>query len=943
MEDQYFENIEGFVKKYSQPSDGHTFKSFHDKKTTFNVSDENLAPFYFDYCELLNKHPNFEEHGTLLGIAETLKISGEVKKEYFTPWIVNISLTFNQVELDDEQPYTDIFLYAIACYAQKTLIEFYLIGEASEHIYCAILESKQNIINGLATYHIRFHFPYTRISYGNQKALNLHLCKKLDDSKINNQIHHSVTQCIWVNFFDKISNVNETFFPLYGSANKGTKPLIFKHMVGRIYPDQVTGFNTPKPNQGHSIETNYPLKYDEWIVPDEFPFINNDIENFQLNTKEDYHYWLPLMLSIHFYSTFQPLPIRKDLPKKKVKAESINSEESEDTIAREARENEATSKNPAILAKTFLNMLNPERFLRDDFFTDIGNALKNIYSPNEGLDLFIEYSAKNGKKLEREYYQNKFYNLKDKRISVKTLAWFAREDNPDQYNEWHANWIKDALEDCLSGTHEDNAELLYRYCWLEYFYDSSGGKKTSWYKFENHHCNSLNDGMALKRDISNILVPALKKMRIEISVKMAKTTRTNAEKKHNDDIDKIKKLEIKLKNQGFRSSVVNLAQEYFEISNFSKFKDNNPNKMGWINGVSECGNKKIFFKPGKPEDFITMCTHIPFKEDFNWDSPEVVDVLKWLSCVFVDEDLLEYFLRITSSLLQAKNSDKIFQIWTGNGNNSKSMIVKLFQQTLGDYCIDFPVSMLCKTFSNSSGPSPEMAQAEGSHVGIISEPDADEPIQAGKLKRMSGGDRQFTRKLNENGGSQEAFYKIIMMCNRIPDIPGIDAAVKNRLRIIPFLSLWIKNAPDTEDEQIKTKTFKLDPFFDEKIAGMCPAFAWILAQKFYNYKTYGLNTPKIVLDYTEKHVQDNDPYTNFIKERIIDALKPGTNEKDMTQTLTAQDIYQHFKSWFRDNYPGSPLVNGTLFRTEIITRIGVQTNRRWYGIKMHIPMVNLPV
>lgn len=943
MENQYFENIEGFVKKYSGGLDGHSFKAFHERKGNFNVPDENLTPFYFDYCELLNTHPNFEEHGTLLGIAETLKISGEGKKEYFTPWMVNISLSFNQIELGDDEPYSDTFLYAMTCYAQKTLLEFYLIAEESEHIYCAILQSKKNIINGLAIYNIRFHFPYSKITYNNQKILNSHLCKKLDSSKINDQIHHSVTQCVWVNFFDKIANIGDAIYPLYGSADKGTNPLIFKQMVGRIYPDQVTGFNTPKPNNGYSIETNYPLRYDEWITPQDHPFINADIDNCKFEKKEDYYYWLPLMFSIHFYSGADQLPVRKDPPKKKVKAESINSEESEDTLAREARENEATSKNPAILAKTFLGMLNADRFLRDDFCTDVGNALKNIYSPNEGLELYIEFCTKNGKLLKREDYQNKFCNLKNKRISVKTLAWFAREDSPKEYEEWHNIWIKDALEDCLSGTHEDNAELLYRHCWLEYFYDSSGGKKTSWYKFENHHCNALNDGMALKRDITNILVPALKKMRIEISVKMAKTTRTNAEKKHNDDIDKIKKLELKLKNQGFRSSVVNLAQEYFEINNFAKFKDSDPNKMGWINGVSECGNKKIFFKSGKPEDFITMCTHIHFKENFTWNSPEVEEVLKWLSCVFVDQELLEYFLKITSSLLQAKNSDKIFQIWTGNGNNSKSMIVKLFQQTLGDYCVDFPTSMLCKTFSNSSGPSPEMAQAEGSHVGIISEPDADEPIQAGKLKRMSGGDRQFTRKLNENGGSQEAFYKIIMMCNRIPDIPGIDNAVKNRLRIIPFLSLWSKNAPDTEEEQVKTKTFKLDPFFDEKIAGMCPAFAWILAQKFTNYKIDGLNTPKIVIDYTDKHVQDNDPYTNFIKERIIDALKPGTNEKDMTQTLTSQDIYQHYKSWFRDNYPGIPLVNGTLFRTEIIARIGQQHNRKWHGIKMYIPMVNLPI
>ena len=44
--------------------------------------------------------------------------------------------------------------------------------------------------------------------------------------------------------------------------------------------------------------------------------------------------------------------------------------------------------------------------------------------------------------------------------------------------------------------------------------------------------------------------------------------------------------------------------------------------------------------------------------------------------------------------------------------------------SLGQYCVDLPLSMITKVFKgSSSGPSPETAQLKGAHAGFYKEPD----------------------------------------------------------------------------------------------------------------------------------------------------------------------------------------------------------------------------
>ena len=112
----------------------------------------------------------------------------------------------------------------------------------------------------------------------------------------------------------------------------------------------------------------------------------------------------------------------------------------------------------------------------------------------------------------------------------------------------------------------------------------------------------------------------------------------------------------------------------------------------------------------------------------------------------------------------------------------------------------------------------------------------DEQLNIGELKKLSGGDSYWARDLFEKGKStREVFpmFMITFICNKLPKLKYSDKATWNRLRVIPFESVFVdsdQDCPVTFEEQLLQKKFPMDKTFFQKIPGMVEAFAWYLLQ-----------------------------------------------------------------------------------------------------------------
>jgi phage/plasmid-associated DNA primase len=890
---------------------GSSFRNLSGIKTRFDVSNSKLGDFYAQYCRMAfdDEDADTTEGKPLYNLNIAELITGKT-----IPLIIPMLLRFHLREDDRNCPdlYADKFLLKVTSCCQQVQREKLEFTTGMPELLCVVEESKTWQQGNETCIMTKFQFPYCQINLKYYR-------EKFIPAFINELRHSGVIQMLKIQpigDWDSIIQPIGDAIPMYRSVSDPSRPRMTNtHIYGYITEDDIINEHTVEKELTSDIFQATSHSHIHRRVIANPSFLDQDVPS---------EFWLPLFLSIHFW-------YEEASPK-------INAVE---TILNIEGQSEITSDVPTDMIYFLEPMLGQHRYDHRIYWMDMGRAFAKIYGGSEqGCRHFEEFSRRCSDPNRVEECETIYTKFSEEKvpITIKTVAFYAREDSPHEYKEWHKAWCSKAFEDSLELSNATSAEVLYRVHWLDFMCGKDSGD--DWYQFQNSRLVKLGGSIKIRNLVDKSIIPMYDLIQRDDSEKLIKTQNQSEKRIIDQHIEDIGKLKKKLNSHGFRSSTVSMARDKFHVENFHSYIDIiNPDKMAWTNCVTEILDKQIFARPGKPEDYITLCTLIPHDTNFTWEHPKVKDCLKWLGQVFTDKDLLHYVLKDFSSYLKGRNSEKLFRIWAGMGNNSKSMIVKLILAVLGLYAIDFPVSLLSGKSLSSSGPTPELAQARGVHVGVICEPDDTEDLKGGAIKRFTGGDRFFARFLNDNGGSVEAFFKLIFMCNRIPNIPNADSAVMDRFLIIPYLSTWSDNAPDDEVEQYKTRTFKKDPFFERKIPDMAKAMGWIMVQYFPLYAEEGITPPQIVKEYTTRHWEEHDTYISYIHERITTAWKDPATQlvRDDNATLSASNLFGDFRRWFTSYYPGVQVPNQQRLRDELIMpkRLGPQNGKRqWLGIKI---------
>ena len=881
-----------------------THYSFFGPAKGWCIPSSELNNFWDKYCELVIKDDALqgkfylgEKVGSVCPLTALLTFKFEIDKD----------------ELDyDDDLYDDNFIPSLVASFQEVAMETLELKDKENNLICVCMKNEVNNYGDIVTMNFRLQFPFCPVEVSFQKEIIYP--KIISQLRSTNVISFLSYQPL--EQWDKIIDMSfKDPIPLFGSTKSTSETkMLIKDIYSLIENDSHTTYDI---NEIIDLE-NHKHVQDSLI---DSSIIEDRIYEYERE------YYIPMFLSMfHYKGVLMPkknLVIKKNLRNLKVKYNGIET-----------------------LCIKFLDILSVHRFKTNNFWMDIGRALHNCFNGDDrGFNLFCDYSVRN-KSFTKGDCQDLYYDIKKNNITMKTIAWFAKEDNEEQYNNIMNENGQILLNKSLNETHSDVAAAFYHFYWLNIAFD---GKE--WFRYEdreNRWVKSEGDGILIRKEISTKFVKHYEKLRFKLSGAIASIDEDNDEEEEEDTSDKekneklIKKLSSiigKLKHVGFKNSIMKALTEYAYIENFRKIIDTTPDYTGCLNGVIEIVDKAAIFRKGKPEDYITMTTGIKYNENLTWVHPKVERLQLWLRKVFVDKELLHHFYKDCSSFLYGRNSEKIFRIYSGGGNNSKSMIMKLQQQTLGQYACDLPISLITGQRTQSSGPTPELAQVKGTHVGFLAEPDQEDQMKGGTIKSLTGGDRFFARMLNDNGGSIEATFKLVLACNRIPSIVG-DKALRNRIRVIPFLSTWLEDAPDDEIEQFKQLKFKIDYDFERKIPDMTEAFLWLMVQCYEVYQQEGLKEPEIVKEMTKKYWEDTDFYDNFIREKITfvysDSEKKVLNKNVNVNT---RDLYKVFKTWFKSSYPNQQKIPAAnFFRSEMInpTRLGPQNeDKNWYGITIN--------
>jgi len=328
------------------------------------------------------------------------------------------------------------------------------------------------------------------------------------------------------------------------------------------------------------------------------------------------------------------------------------------------------TKSELELVHKLVDLLSMRRCENYSDWIQLGWTLHNI--DKKLLNLFMTFSKKSKTKYEPGCCEKLWRDAKDDGLTMGTLHWWAKQDDPEGYNDIMRNELKKILEQAESGTHYDIACVVHAL--YNNNYKCSSIKHGIWYEFQGHRWVQIDGAYTLSIKISEELTKEF--MQLSSVYLQEGSTQEKIEKdwacKKNEMCSKII---ANLKKSGFKDSILKECANLFYDKSFEEKLDANRDLIGFNNGVFDL--KKGFFRSGAPDDNISFTTGYCYKQ-YKETDPEVAEINKYFGQVQRDEEMRNYILTLISSYLDGYARDQKFVLWTGTGCHARDEKIRMY-------------------------------------------------------------------------------------------------------------------------------------------------------------------------------------------------------------------------------------------------------------------------
>ena len=381
--------------------------------------------------------------------------------------------------------------------------------------------------------------------------------------------------------------------------------------------------------------------------------------------------------------------------------------------------------------------------------------------------------------------------------------------------------------------------------------------------------------------------------------------------------ERVQKVVMHIMSVPIRSRMMKDIKMRLQDDNFYVLLDSKRNIIRMTNGVYDTMTGTL--SDPVPSDYVSVVTGVPY-QIFDEKSAHLTKLMRILGSIFPDPEILDFFILSCCSFLEGYNSPKIFYIWWGAGNNAKSLVQTLVMKTFGDYCSTAPTSLVTGKRTESSNATPELCHVERKLIVFLQEPNPDEKIKAGKMKEMTGNDSMYVRQLFKSGKTMILKAKLVIVCNNIIEIPGMDAAIKRRIVVLPFTSTFLDPA------EYRARSFKgnlepnsniIDLSVEKDLLSCKAAFMYLICRRYREWvqdENMFLNVPQVIKKVTEEYITRNNYPLKFIRKYLHPIKIPGDSD---SHSVAATEIYEMFKDWFRRGYPGKKVQDFEKFTKEL--------------------------
>jgi P4 family phage/plasmid primase-like protien len=585
---------------------------------------------------------------------------------------------------------------------------------------------------------------------------------------------------------------------------------------------------------------------------------------------------------------------------------------------------------------------------RMDTYSDwmaLGWALHSIDSSEEMFDVWMEVSRKSTKSggnnvasLRRDWERN--WGRADegtRRLRFGSLHHWARTDNPQKYKEIIEDDIVTAIEFRTDATHHHIAKIMHK-MFRDRFRASVQTRNTEWYEYNGNVWQRIDQGIEMKNCICTDVAGMLDKARARTRRRLIEANGTEGELSRKMEEERLKKLitiERSLYMNNFKESVMKECVGLFYEKDFLNKLNSNTSLLGCANGVIDLrykdpatGEYRVNFRPGKPEDNISMLLgrnapetdaipHIPY----NKRDPKQQELKDFFKKIFPKVALRKYMMRLLASCLEGMNREQCFYTWIGVGGNGKSKLVELMRLTLGEYQGSLAATALTRKRPEAGAANPDIISVKNARFIYLQEPDEREPLNTSRMKQFSGEDVVEARGLFQDQQKFKIQGKMFLLCNKRPPIHSMDRGTWRRIRVIPFESKFVD--PQVEEVNPAHNVFPIDRDLDKKIYEWREAFLSYLVHIYdKKYLKDGLGAiPDVVKLESDKYREAFDSFAKFKGSRV----RPCAGEK-----VALKDLCRAYKTWMEEFGNGQKFLSAAELEGRFVEEYGEPRDKKTF-------------
>ena len=159
--------------------------------------------------------------------------------------------------------------------------------------------------------------------------------------------------------------------------------------------------------------------------------------------------------------------------------------------------------------------------------------------------------------------------------------------------------------------------------------------------------------------------------------------------------------------------------------------------------------------------------------------------------------------RLMGYCLTGRIHEQAYFIFQGKGGDGKSTFLTAMKAALGEYAADADIESFLHRDRKGSDASPDMARlAGGVRLVKAAEPEQGARFAEAMLKKVTGGEPIVVRHLHREPFEYRPQWKLVISCNRKPQIRGDDRGIWRRTVVVP----WPVSIPDVEmDRELEDK------------------------------------------------------------------------------------------------------------------------------------------